>query len=142
MQSLIRYSVTFLGIAFVSAMAHAQAEHECVIQPRQILEIRSPVDGLIQRVHVDRGQTVRRGQLLATLDDSVERVAAEGARHRASMLGAVQAGESRVTATSRKLERCSSPGRNRVQPAKRDHTAEVRPQPGQRRRDRAVAQHR
>jgi RND family efflux transporter MFP subunit len=105
MQSLIRYSVTFLGIAFVSAMAHAQAEHECVIQPRQILEIRSPVDGLIQRVHVDRGQTVRRGQLLATLDDSVERVAAEGARHRAGMLGAVQAGESRVTATSRKLER-------------------------------------
>lgn len=107
MQSLIRYSVsaTFFGIAFVSAMAHAQAEHECVIQPRQILEIRSPVDGLIQRVHVDRGQTVRRGQLLATLDDSVERVAAEGARHRAGMMGAVQAGESRVTATSRKLER-------------------------------------
>ena len=69
------------------------------------MEIRSPVDGLIQRVHVDRGQTVRRGQLLATLDDSVERVAAEGARHRAGMLGAVQAGESRVTATSRKLER-------------------------------------
>ena len=107
MQSLIRYSVsvTFFGIAFVSAIAHAQAEYECVIQPRQILEIRSPVDGLIQRVHVDRGQTVRRGQLLATLDDSVERVAAEGARHRAGMLGAVQDGESRVTATSRKLER-------------------------------------
>lgn len=102
-----------LGLAVVAGVvagvvpgpARAQVAYECVIQPRQILEIRSPVEGLIQRVHVDRGQTVRRGQLLATLDDSVERVAAEAARHRAGMVGAVQAAESRVTVTSRKLER-------------------------------------
>jgi RND family efflux transporter MFP subunit len=94
-----------LGLAVVPGLVHAQAAYECVIQPRQILEIRSPVEGLIQRVHVDRGQSVRRGQLLATIDDSVERVAAEAARHRAGMAGAVNAAESRVTVTSRKLER-------------------------------------
>lgn len=92
-------------LACLPGDARAQAEFECVIQPRQILEIRSPVEGLIQRVHVDRGQSVRRGQVLAVIDDSVERVAAEAARHRASMTGAMQAAESRVLATGRKLER-------------------------------------
>jgi len=93
------------GLFALPALATAQSDFECIIQPRQILEIRSPVEGLIQRVHVDRGQSVRRGQVLASIDDSVERVAAEGARHRAGMTGAVQAAESRVLASTRKLER-------------------------------------
>lgn len=94
-----------LLLALLCAPASAQSPFECVIQPRQVLEIRSPVEGLIQQVHADRGQSVRRGQVLAAIDDSVERVAAEAAKHRAGMVGAVQAAESRVLATTRKLER-------------------------------------
>lgn len=101
----LRGAIAALLLAALGGPAFAQSPFECVIQPRQVLEIRSPVEGLIQQVHVDRGQSVRRGQVLATIDDSVERVAAEAAKHRAGMVGAVQAAESRVMATTRKLER-------------------------------------
>ena len=35
------------------------AEFDCVIQPRQVVEIRSPIEGLIERIAVDRGDMVR-----------------------------------------------------------------------------------
>ena len=105
MKARYPYTVATALLAVVTAPVLAQPDFECIIQPRQVLEIRSPIEGLIQRVHVDRGQSVRRGQVLATIDDSVERVAAEGARHRAAMTGALQAAESRVLASTRKLAR-------------------------------------
>ncbi len=105
MKARFVHSMAAALLTVATAPVTAQSDFECIIQPRQVLEIRSPIEGLIQRVHVDRGQSVRRGQVLATIDDSVERVAAEGARHRAAMTGALQAAESRVLASTRKLAR-------------------------------------
>jgi len=81
------------------------SEFDCVIQPRQLLEIRSPIEGLIERISVDRGHFVRRGQELAYIDSSVERLAAESAKHRSEMLGATRAAESKILTSSRKLIR-------------------------------------
>lgn len=80
-------------------------EFDCVVEPRKTLELRSPIEGLIERVNVDRGDYVRQGQELAVLDTSVERVQAAIARHRATMTGAVRSGESRVEFTTAKTKR-------------------------------------
>ena len=56
--------------AFVAAAALAAplgvraAPFECLIQPNQIVEIRSPVEGLISKVHVQRGDSVKAGEVL------------------------------------------------------------------------------
>lgn len=78
---------------------------DCVIQPRQILEIRSPLEGLLERVTVDRGDMVRKGQELAFIETSVEQMLAESAKFRSQMQGAVLTGQSKLQLSARKLER-------------------------------------
>jgi RND family efflux transporter MFP subunit len=89
----------------LSTLPAAAAEFDCIIQPRQILELRSPLEGLIERVTVDRGDFVARGQEVAVLDTSVEKVAAAIAKQRSEMEGAVQAGKSRVEFSTNKARR-------------------------------------
>lgn len=81
------------------------ADFDCVIEPRQVLEIRSPIEGLIDRVNADRGDLVRKGQVIAEIDTAVDRAAAAIAKQRSEMEGAVQSGESRVEFSARKAER-------------------------------------
>jgi len=47
--------------------AGARPEYDCLIEARQALDIRSPVEGVIETVHVQRGASVRKGQTLALL---------------------------------------------------------------------------
>jgi RND family efflux transporter MFP subunit len=47
-------------------------EFECVIEPHQVVKLASPVVGVIARLDVDRGDIVRRGQILGKLEDGVE----------------------------------------------------------------------
>lgn len=91
------------GLVFVSSPY--AAEFDCMIEPRQVLELRSPIEGLIDKVNVDRGDIVKKGQVLAVLDTSVDRVSAEIAQHRAQMEGAIQAGQSRLEFAERKTKR-------------------------------------
>jgi RND family efflux transporter MFP subunit len=81
------------------------AEFDCVTEPRQTVEIRSSVDGLIQRIDVDRGDIVKAGQVLASLESGLEKSSADLARFKAEMHGAVQSGENRLTYASIKASR-------------------------------------
>ncbi len=95
-----------LGGIFVGiSTSAAGAEFDCVIEPRQVLEIRSPIEGLIERVNVDRGDYVKKGQELAVLDTSVERVQASISSQRAQMEGAVRSWESRGELSAKKSSR-------------------------------------
>jgi len=54
------------------ALASTQ-DLSCLIQPFVVITITTPVGGLLETVQVDRGDLVKEGQILATLDTSVER---------------------------------------------------------------------
>jgi RND family efflux transporter MFP subunit len=81
------------------------AEFDCVIDPRQVVEVRSPVEGLIERITVDRGDYVTRGQVLVQLDAAVERASAALALQRSQLEGAVRSGQSRVEYSTKKHSR-------------------------------------
>jgi RND family efflux transporter MFP subunit len=87
------------------AQPAAAAEFDCMIEPRQVLELRSPIEGLIERVDVERGDLVKKGQVLAVLDTEVDKLAAAMARQRAMMEGAIRSGQSRVEFTEKKSQR-------------------------------------
>ena len=60
-------SPRLLGIlcACIALPAHAAgAEFDCVADPRQVVEIRSPVEGLIEKISVERGDFVTAGQVV------------------------------------------------------------------------------
>lgn len=98
-------SLCAAGLALPALAPAFAGEFDCVIEPRKTLELRSPIEGLVERVNVDRGDLVRAGQVVAVLDTAVDRAQADMARQRATMTGAVRSGESRVEFTTAKTRR-------------------------------------
>ena len=97
---------SLLVAAGVAAPPWARAdEYDCMIEARQSIEMRSPVDGVIDSIHVHRGEAVKRGQLLATLASGPERAAVDVARSRASMEGDLKSAEARVELAHKKWQR-------------------------------------
>lgn len=78
---------------------------DCLIEPYQRVEIRSPVPGLIKAIHVERGSRVQKGQLLVELDAGVELASLAGARYRAQMQGQVRSAAGRVKFAQAKQQR-------------------------------------
>lgn len=68
----------------VTPLASA-ADLSCLIQPHVVVTITSPVGGLLETVAVDRGDLVKEGQVLATLDTNVERAAGAVAHAQAEL---------------------------------------------------------
>lgn len=80
-------------------------EFDCIIEPSKTIEVRAASEGLIEKIWVDRGDMVKNGQVLVTLDSGVERAATEAARYRSTMQGKIRTGESRVEFSTTKYNR-------------------------------------
>lgn len=100
-----RFSV-LAGLLFTVTAATAQDKaHECLIEPWQRIELRSPVEALIAAMPVDRGSVVQKGQVLVVLESGIESAALASARYRATMEGQVRSAESRLSYTRGKHQR-------------------------------------
>lgn len=87
-------------------VVHA-APFDCVIEPNQMVELRAPVDGLIDKVLVRRGDKVKAGQALVVLESSVESSALELVRFRAQMAGRLTVARNRLNHAGRRLDRAT-----------------------------------
>lgn len=83
------------------------AAFDCLLEPRQMVELRSPVEGLIDKVHVERGGVVRKGQVLVELNTTVERATLALATHRAEMSGRLESARNRVVFSKAKMARAA-----------------------------------
>jgi RND family efflux transporter MFP subunit len=83
----------------------ATTGYDCLIEPNQRIEIRSPANALIDKILVDRGSVVRAGDLLVQLDGSVEREAFTGAQQRAESEAEVRVARARVEFAREKFRR-------------------------------------
>ena len=80
---------------------------ECLMEAWQMVEIRSPAEGLIEKVYVQRGDTVKKGQPLVELLSAAERSAAESARFRSQMQGPIAQSRNRLEYATKKLARAT-----------------------------------
>lgn len=112
-----------LAACGLPAAAAPESGYACLIEPFQRIELRSAVEARIERMHVDRGSEVKKGQVLVELDSAAERAALEGARFRAVMEGELASADSRVEGAKAKLERREAMVRERFLAAQdRDDT--------------------
>jgi len=81
----------------------AGADLDCLIEPYLTVNVGSPVEALLERVEVDRGDLVKEGQVLARLEASVERATVAMARAKAAMQSEVQSGQVRLDYSIRKV---------------------------------------
>lgn len=93
------------GLLLGLPLAAQASTFECMLEPNQIVEVRSAVEGLIQRIHVQRGDNVRAGQTLVELESAVERSAAAAAKFRSEAEGRIAASRNRMDYASRKTDR-------------------------------------
>ena len=77
----------------------------CLIEPDRVAEVGSQVIGLVDRVHVERGQTVAAGQALLTLRAEVERANAAAADSRARIDADIQAAAATLALADQKVRR-------------------------------------
>lgn len=77
----------------------------CLIEAEQTTEIGSAVIGIIESIPVDRGDRVRRGQVVATLRDAVERAQIDVARNRAEIEADVGAAKASYELAQDKVRR-------------------------------------
>ncbi len=55
---------------------------DCLLEPHMVVSVGSPVDGVLEQVMVDRGDVVRKGQVVARLRSGVESASVELAKSR------------------------------------------------------------
>jgi len=80
----------------------------CLIEPDRIADVGSQVIGVVERLNVERGDTVRAGQPLITLRAEVERANAGVADTRARVDADVRAAEASLTLAEQKMRRAQA----------------------------------
>ncbi len=110
-----RYLPTGLGMMSLLAVAAGlcvlvvpavwAAEMACVIKPFAEISIGTPVEGLIQTVPVDRGDWVTKGQVIVTLESSMEEATVELAAAKAEAEAVLKSSQLKVGFSRRKLAR-------------------------------------
>lgn len=92
--------------ATASASAAASSSRfDCLVEPRERIEISSQEAGVVAQTFVDRGDAVSVGQLLAKLTDTVERAEFEVAKSRAEAVGELSAKRAQAEYEARRLRR-------------------------------------
>lgn len=92
-----------MGFALMALPLAAEAQgFDCLIEPWQVVEVRSSVDGMIASIAVQRGDSVKRGQPLVQLQSEAEKLGVELARQRARTDSQVVAARTRVEYASKK----------------------------------------
>lgn len=81
------------------------AEGACVITPFMEVSIGPPVQGIIHTVHVERGDWIKQGQVLVTIESSVEEATVDYAKAKAEAETPLEQAETKLSFARRKLER-------------------------------------
>ena len=96
-----------IGLLLAPAVVRGQQPQnlECLIYPEATVAVSGPVEGVLDRVHVDRGGLVKTGQIIATMESSVERAAVLLAQAKADKESALKSGQTRVEFGDRRYVR-------------------------------------
>jgi RND family efflux transporter MFP subunit len=80
-------------------------DFDCLIEPQEVINLSSPIEGVLEKVYVERGAVVKKGQVVARLDSSLESANVNVARARAAVEAAIKSGEARLHYSALKLSR-------------------------------------
>lgn len=112
-------------LASVPARPARAADLDCLIQPREVVAISSPVEGLVERVAVERGDRVQEGMVLVVLESSTERAAVAIARYRAEQESGIKSNQVRLEFGDRRFQRTDVMYKKELIPLKEMDEAET-----------------
>lgn len=80
-------------------------ELDCLIEPHEVVNLSSPVEGVLEKVLVERGAYVKKGQVVVQLESNLEKATVVLARARAEVDAAIKSSEARLEFSTLKLAR-------------------------------------
>ncbi|MDJ0877461.1 MAG: efflux RND transporter periplasmic adaptor subunit [Halieaceae bacterium] len=108
-QTGLRLAIALLvSSTTVGARADALPALDCVINPHKVFDIGSQVRGVLDTVHLERGEYVEQGQVVAELDAGVERAAMAVAQARADISSEMLLGKLNLEFDTRRKERIAN----------------------------------
>jgi RND family efflux transporter MFP subunit len=102
---VISSRIVLAGLCALTVSPVWAAQMACVIKPYAEISIGTPVEGLIQTVPVDRGDWVTKGQVIVTIESSLEEATVSLAKAKAEAEAALRSSQLKVGFSSRNLER-------------------------------------
>ena len=78
---------------------------DCLIEPHEVVNLSSPVEGVLEKVFVERGAYVKKGQVVAQLESNLEQATVVLARARVDVEAAIKSAEARLEFSTIKLTR-------------------------------------
>ena len=97
--------ISFALLLMLAANIIVADEMGCTIEPNQTVKISTAVEGVLDKVSVKRGESVKAGQIVALLQSGVEQAAVKLAQKRAALQAQIDARKARVKSAQRKLNR-------------------------------------
>jgi len=88
-----------------AAQVSGDGDLDCLIEPHAVVEVASPVPGLLESVEVERSDVVEAGQVVARLEADVEEANVALARARAESLAEIESRRTNLEFVRRRLER-------------------------------------
>ncbi len=105
---LRRVALAAVCLSAGAATASAQDERfDCVMEPARLVEVGSPMVGILEDVLVKRGDRVEKGEVIARLRSEVETATVEIERVRSASTARIAAQRARVELNAKRLERAS-----------------------------------
>lgn len=102
---LLLTALPVFGADDVDSLVQDNIITDCVIEPNELVEVSTSASGVMDTLMVKRGDTVKKGQILATLNSRVEKAMVDLARVRAERDQTLKAKRARSDFTRRRLER-------------------------------------
>jgi len=88
-RALTGASAVLMAVWMGDAGANGDSTFDCVIQPTEVVELSSPVPGIIDTIDVDRSDPVEKGQVVAKLESAVEQAQVELSKQQAGFDGEI-----------------------------------------------------
>lgn len=95
-------------VMLATAVPAFSGQYDCVIHPSKVVEIGSPVTGLLSEVSIDTGDIVAVGSEIARLDSRVEETTVDLARVRSQDRSGIEAQEAQVALLRSRLLRAET----------------------------------
>ena len=104
----MRIAIILLPMLIATVAARAQSDGTCIIKPHVQIQLGSAIGGILSATLVERGDVVRKGQVVAQLESSVEQATVALDRMRAANDAAVRVERADMELTMREAERKKS----------------------------------
>lgn len=131
-----------LALCGAALCAPAQADplvgHDCILAPHAVSRLGAAAQGLIAEIRADRGDRVRRGDVLLRLESTEEESRRALARLEAESGIAVDLAERRIAVTEMQANRAAELGRRKVMPLSDVEDATLAAETARLDRDRAL----